>query len=61
MEYICATKKIAVAALKALPTSKNLQKDLLSDPDALIAEVIQCTCIIGHEQMLQHSNVRLFL
>ena len=39
MQYVCASKKLAVAVLKALPTSKNLAKDILSDPDALISEV----------------------
>ena len=39
MEYICATRSVSIAILKALPTRKNLEEDVLSDPEALIAEV----------------------
>ena len=48
MEYIYTTKKIAVAVLKALPTVKNLEEDVLSYPEALIAEVAICNAVCMH-------------
>ena len=45
MEYICTPKKLAVTVLKALPTWENLEMDVLSDPDALIAEVAICNTV----------------
>lgn len=34
-----ASKMIPPAVLKALPTRRNLEEDMLHDPDALISEV----------------------
>ena len=48
MEYIAATKRIAVVVLKAMPTRMNLAKDVMSDPDALIAEVAICNTVCMH-------------
>ena len=48
MEYIHSTKKIAVAVLKALPTQKNVEKDVWSAPDPLIAEVGICNAVCMH-------------
>ena len=45
MEHICATKKIAVELLKALPILKNLENDAMSVPDALITEVAICKTV----------------
>ena len=57
MEYICATKKTAVAVLKALPTSKNLLQGTLSDPGALIIEVAICNTVCMHYMWPDLRNV----
>ena len=48
LEYLCSTGRIADAVLKALPTFDNVQKNTLSDPDALIAEVVICNTVCMH-------------
>ena len=59
MEYISASKMTAVAVLKALSTPTNLEKDILSDPDALIAEVAICNAVYLHyvciTNLIMHS------
>ena len=52
MEFVNASKLIAEAVLRALPTrinqEMNLQEDVLSDPRALIDEVAICNTVCMH-------------
>ena len=48
MEFVDASKLIAAAVLKALPTRINLQEGVLSDPRALIDEVAICNTVCMH-------------
>ena len=48
MREAIATDRVAVAVSRALPTQKNLQEGVLSDPRALIEEVAICITVCMH-------------
>ena len=61
MEYICASKLVAISVLKALPTLTNLAKDILSDPDALIAEVSICNTVCMYYMCITNLIMHQFM